>query len=430
MRQRVVRVAVAAVLVALVLLAGPLAAVVQRSFFEAERGALERTALAATVAVGPEFSAGDAVELPRPRPGGRLGVYDLAVRLRAGTGGPSGDPVTRRAVGGKVTRGSSGDDLVVAVPVVSAEQVIGVVRASVPARTVWNRVLWAWALLLAVTLLALATAVLVARRQARSLSAPVEALSRTATEIADGDLGARAGPCGIAELDQLARTQNDMVERLTHLLRRERDFSANASHQLRTPLTGLQLGLEAAQKLPPGRDLRPAVREALERVRHLEETIAEVLRLARSGSGEEQPVPREPLDRVLDRARARWHGEFAAAGRRLEFRSSPGSEPFDVAGRTTAQILDVLLDNALRHGRGTAAVAMRETAGAVAVDVADEGTLALAPGAVFTRGSTTGPGSGIGLAMARELAEAAGGRLSLRSPAPTTFTLLLPGPGD
>ncbi|MYT25417.1 hypothetical protein GTW69_34980 [Streptomyces sp. SID7760] len=65
MRQRVVRVAVAAVLVALVLLAGPLAVVAQRSLFEDEPGALERTALAATIAVGPDFTAGDAVEPPR-----------------------------------------------------------------------------------------------------------------------------------------------------------------------------------------------------------------------------------------------------------------------------------------------------------------------------------------------------------------------------
>ncbi|MFI8275554.1 ATP-binding protein [Streptomyces sp. NPDC085929] len=428
MRQRVVRVAVAAVLVALVLLAGPLAVVVQRSFFEDERGALERTALATTVAVGPEFTAGDAVELPRPRPGGRLGVYDLSMRLRAGTGGETGDSLTHRAADGKVARGSSGPDLVVAVPVVSAERVIGVVRASVPTRSVWNRVLWAWALLLAVTLFALATAVLVARRQARALSAPVEALSRTAAEIADGDLGARAAPCGIAELDQLARTQNTMVERLTQLLSRERDFSANASHQLRTALTGLQLGLEASQGLTPDADLRPVVRKALERARHLEETVEEVLRLARPETAEQHPVPRERLVRVLERAASRWHGVLASAGRRLELRPSPGTESFDVPGRTIGQILDILLDNALRHGRGATVVTVREAAGAVAIDVADEGTLALDPGAVFARGSTTGPGSGIGLAVARELAEAAGGRLSVRASAPATFTLLLPGP--
>jgi C4-dicarboxylate-specific signal transduction histidine kinase len=72
-------------------------------------------------------------------------------------------------------------------------------------------------------------------------------------------------------------------------------------------------------------------------------------------------------------------------------------------------------------------VTVREAAGAVAIDVADEGTLALGPEAVFARGSTTGSGTGIGLAVARELAEAAGARLSVRSSAPATFTLLLPG---
>ncbi|MFE3628897.1 histidine kinase dimerization/phospho-acceptor domain-containing protein [Streptomyces goshikiensis] len=427
MRQRVVRVAVSAVLVALVLLAGPLAWVIHRSFFEDERGALERTALAATVTVGPEFASGDALELTQPRPGGELGVYDLSSRLRAGSGGPVADRVTREAAGGKAVSGRTGADLVVAVPVVSGEKVIAVVRATVPARSVWTRVLWAWALLLGVTLVALATAVLVARRQARALSTPVEALSRTARAIADGDLGARAAPCGIAELDQLARSQNSMVERLTQLLRRERDFSANASHQLRTPLTGLQLGLEAARQLPPGSDLSPALREALETARHLEETVEEVLRLARSGTEGEPPLPREALGRVLERAESRWHGTLAAAGRRLEVRSQPGAGACEVPGRTTAQILDVLIDNALRHGRGATSVTAREAAGAVAVDVADEGTLTLDPGMVFARGGSGGSGTGIGLAVARELAEAAGGRLSLRGAEPTTFTLLLPG---
>ncbi|MEV7729370.1 ATP-binding protein [Streptomyces sp. NPDC087917] len=75
----------------------------------------------------------------------------------------------------------------------------------------------------------------------------------------------------------------------------------------------------------------------------------------------------------------------------------------------------------------------REAAGAVVshvADEADEWTLTLAVGTVFARGGTGGSGTGIGLAVARELAEAAGGRLSLHRAGPTTFTLLLPGVRD
>ncbi|MCY0930240.1 ATP-binding protein [Streptomyces sp. H27-H1] len=92
----------------------------------------------------------------------------------------------------------------------------------------------------------------------------------------------------------------------------------------------------------------------------------------------------------------------------------------------TNQILDILLDNARRHGSGTVTVSLRDLGSALALDVADEGTPVLDPKAVFARGATTGPGSGIGLALARELAEAAGARLALSGTGPTRFTLLLP----
>lgn len=81
--------------------------------------------------------------------------------------------------------------------------------------------------------------VVVARHQARARTRPLEALAATAAKVTDGDLTARAAPSGIAEIDQVAATHNDMVERLDGLLRHEREFATHASHQLRTPLTGL-----------------------------------------------------------------------------------------------------------------------------------------------------------------------------------------------
>src|SRR5882757_3980422 len=245
MRKRVVRVALWAVTVALVLLAVPLAVAIRASFFTEEHGELERDALAAAVRVGPQFATGDAPELPAGQSDGRLGVYDLTLRLRTGTGPATADATTRAALAGTVAD-HTGGDIVVAVPVYNGERVIGVVRTSTDAQSVWNRVLLAWAALLGAALFALGVAVLVARNQARALTAPLEALSGTSRAVADGDLTARAGTSGIAEIDQVALTHNDMVQRLAHLLQRERDFTANASHQLRTPLTGLQLGLESA----------------------------------------------------------------------------------------------------------------------------------------------------------------------------------------
>ncbi|MBD0737214.1 sensor histidine kinase [Streptomyces sp. CBMA29] len=425
MRQRVARVAVMAVLVALVLLAVPLAVAIRASFFADERGELERDALAAAVRVGPGFAAGDPVELPPGQSDGRLGVYDMTSRLRTGSGPAVADAATRHAASSGTVTERTGHDIVVAVPVSSGERVIGVVRTSTGVQTVRNRVLLAWAVLLGAALFSLGVAVLVARRQARALTAPLESLSRTSRAVAEGDLTARAAPCGIAEIDQVADTQNAMVRRLAQRLQHERHFTANASHQLRTPLTGLQLGLESALSAPDA-GLRRALAEALEQTRHLDDTIDEVLRLAKAEPAAAARESAGPAAELLDAAERRWHGALARDGRRLDIGHDPGTAGLPLPRRTTAQILDVLLDNARKHGRGTVAVRLRDLGGTLALDVTDEGTVALPPRALFDRGCTTGTGQGIGLALAAELAEAAGGRLGLAAASPARFTLLLP----
>ncbi|MFE2145101.1 histidine kinase dimerization/phospho-acceptor domain-containing protein [Streptomyces sp. NPDC059456] len=423
MRARVVRVALVAAAVALFLLAVPLAVAVRSTFLADENGELERDAMATVVRVGPDFAAGDPVEPPGGRGEVRRGIYDATGRLRSGAGPAAGGDAVREALAGRVARTRSGGEFVVAVPVSSGERVVGAVRASTSARTVRSRVLWGWAALLGLCLLALGAAVVVARRQASVLSAPLEALARTSLAIADGDLTARADRSTIAEIDEVARAHNAMVGRLARLLERERHFTANASHQLRTPLTGLQLALEAAMA-DPDADARAALAEAAERSRHLDHTIDEVLRLATSGASTPEPASLQPVGDLLEAAERRWHGVLAGDGRRLELVREPASGRLTVPGRSTDQILDVLLDNAHRHGSGTVTVSLRDLGAALAVDVADEGSGVLDARAIFDRG--TGTGSGIGLALARELAGASGARITLSGTGPTRFTLLLP----
>ncbi|MFJ7244319.1 sensor histidine kinase [Kitasatospora sp. NPDC098652] len=425
MKHRVVRVAVLAVAAALALFALPLAIAVKLMFFADERGELERQVLSLAVQAGPRLAADESIDVPMPESGTRLGVYDQALRLTAGTGPSQADEVVRRSVtGNSVVVGQSGGRLVAAVALPVGART-GAVRASAPAGQVWRRVALAWLALAVTALVALTAAVLVARRQARILSAPLEALSEAAQSVTAGDLSARAASCGIAEIDQLAGAQNTMVTRLSRTLQREREFSQNASHQLRTPLAGLQLGLEAALAHRSS-VLRSDLEQALERSRHLQATVDEVLRMTRPGPSAPHAAALVPAADVLGALEGRWHGVLARGGRRLRVAVQEGGEGLRLPGATAAQILDVLLDNARTHGRGTVTVILREIGGATAVDVADEGALALDPGEVFRRGATTGAGHGIGLALARELAETAGGRLHVTGSAPTTFTLLLP----
>ena len=94
-------------------------------------------------------------------------------------------------------------------------------------------------------------------------------------------------------------------------------------------------------------------------------------------------------------------------------------------GRVVGQILDILLDNASRHGVGAVTITARDIGDAAAIDVADEGSLLGPTTELFARDASSDSGHGIGLGLARSLAEACGGRLHLASEAPTTFSLVL-----
>jgi signal transduction histidine kinase len=207
------------------------------------------------------------------------------------------------------------------------------------------------------------------------------------------------------------------------LLARERAFSADASHQLRTPLTGLRLGLEAALE-SPGQDLRAAVTAAITATDRLERTIDDLLTLARDTTRTAEPLR---LADLVGELHADWHGLLANTGRPLRI-TVPSHPPVAVAATAAVrQILTVLLDNATRHGNGAVTVTVRDISEALAIDISDEGPgITGPPEQLFSRRSPRTDGHGIGLALARSLAEAEGGRLTLTRSAPPTFTLLLP----
>jgi signal transduction histidine kinase len=256
---------------------------------------------------------------------------------------------------------------------------------------------------------------------AARLAHPLEQLAIAARRLGEGDFTVRAPPAGVAEIDSVGSALDTTAGRIGDMLDRERAFSANASHQLRTPLAGLRLQLEAALDAP-GADLQAAVADGIATADRLERTIDDLLTLAR-GTGARAELTAD-LDRLLAEVGEGWRGLLAAQGRELRVTVDDAPPP-RAAEAAVRQILAVLLDNALIHGRGTVTVIARDAGEVLAIDVSDEGP-GIPEGTDLFRRRAAGSGNGIGLALARSLAEADGGRLWLSRPAPPTFTLLLP----
>lgn len=198
---------------------------------------------------------------------------------------------------------------------------------------------------------------------------------------------------------------------------RESQFSSNVSHQLRTPLTRLRLRVETVMQGAEEVELQSVMAD----LDHLDQTVHYLLAHARDVRPEIGDIS---LLRAAQRAADRWSGLAAEAGRSLVI---DGTEDRVVLGSHVGvdQILDVLVDNALGHGAGVVSITVRGLFGGGAIDVADENSVLQAEDVarIFRRGE--GSGNGVGLAIARELAEADGGRLVLRSRTPTTFSLVL-----
>jgi signal transduction histidine kinase len=418
-------VALTAVVVSLLLLAVPFAIGIRISFFSDEATELERAALAAAVQVGPDFTTGDPVELPASQTDGWVAVYDTSSHLRAGVGPPAMDEITHSALTGKVVQGRTGGDLVVAVPVVAAEQVIGVVRSASPVSAIWTRVLLAWLGVAGLAVIALLVGWAVAVRQASRLTRPLESLAGVARSVTAGDLTARATASGIPEIDAASAAQNAMVTRLSTVLDHARHFGTDASHQLRTPLAGLRLGLETALQ-DHGTDPRQSLKEALHRTDDLQLIVEQVLALSRLTTQPPADDRFGTIDELLTSSRRSWHGGLAHDGRRINCTVARAVASLTVPLNACQQILDVLVDNARTHGQGTILIKARDALGAIAIEVSDEGRIKGTATDLFRRGVTGRSGSGVGLGLARDLAESRGGRLTLTSTDPTVFTLLLP----
>ncbi|MDQ2795570.1 MAG: HAMP domain-containing histidine kinase, partial [Actinomycetota bacterium] len=390
-----------------------------RGYVNDERLELQRAAATAAAS-----ARGDGVTVPALRVDRSeiiASIYDSSGHLIDGPGPRQGDALVRTAMRGAEATTTTGNTIVVAAPVSDGDQVSGVVVLRTDLAAAHHRALIACLIIAAMGAVAVLIAAVGARLVARRLSAPIDRLRAGARDMGAGDLDARVAASGIAEFDVLTATMNDAAARIQSMIGRERSLSAEVSHQLRTPLTGLRLELERLQTSYP---TDPRVEQALRSADRLADTVTDIIALARDLPEGQHCFVEDLLTGVTQR----WYALLVDATRPLRV-TSASDVPSKVAISSAAatQILDILIDNARAHGRGAVTVHARALGTAVAFDVSDEGDWPEREAhQMFAARNGSRPG-GIGLPFARKLAEAEHARVTVTSHAPPTFSLVVRG---
>jgi signal transduction histidine kinase len=329
-------------------------------------------------------------------------------------------PEIREALAGGISQGTRFSSslkeelLFTAVPIVEGGRRTGAVRVTQSVDAVSAQVRRNTLALVGLGVAALALGLLVAWLLAGFLTRPLRGLTVAARRVEAGDLDARATESGAREHREVAHAFNDMTERLSQSMAAQRDFVANAAHQLRTPLTGLRLRLEAAGLKADNdalrRDLEAGEREA----ERLARTVTDLLTLAREG---QRPTAVAPLDLAAagEAALERWLSVAEEHGVELDLRDRSAGARVDASGEDVGVILDNLIENGIEHTAPATTVLVELGAGQIAVSDAGPG---LAPGEEervferFFRGSSRAErprGSGLGLTIVRVLARRWGG---------------------
>jgi signal transduction histidine kinase len=363
--------------------------------------------------------------------GARVIVVDSNGMLRADSAGSprrsfASRPEIQVALKGQTAQGTRhsdtlGEDLLYsAVPVTNGGRIAGAVRVTQSVGSVHDRVRRSVLALAAIGAAALGLGLVLAWFLADSLSRPLRKLAATARRVEEGDLDARADVTGAKEQREVTIAFNDMTERIGTVLAAQREFVSNASHQLRTPLTGLRLRLESATAKADSPELERELTAAEQEVDRLARLLNTLLMLAREG--QTKVTGRlVSLGLASKHAHERWEARSDQLGQRLLLEAGDDVVVLAVE-EDLAIILDNLIENALHYSPEGSSVTIqfgREGTDAY-LAVLDDGP-GLEPGeeqAVFERfrrGSAgkSSPGTGLGLAIVQTLAQRWGGRASL-----------------
>lgn len=280
-------------------------------------------------------------------------------------------------------------------------------------------------LIVALAGLALAVAVSLAVVQSRRLALPLLDLARIAERLGSGDARPSRHRYGIPELDRVAEVLDRSATRISDLLSREREFATDASHQLRTPLTGLTMRLEeivAAATQPA--IVREEGEAAIVQAERLTKVIDELLAAARRQRHAQTEAI--DLDEVLGQQITEWEPAFRRSRRELVLAGDRGLRAMVTKGGLS-QVLATLLENSLEHGDGPVTITTGSSDRSIVIEVSDCG-----PGIpehlrtrVFERNVSGAGGTGLGLTLARALTASDGGRLELVRARPAVFALFL-----
>lgn len=352
--------------------------------------------------------------------------------------GDSGRPVTSTFLTGLLESGEGmritpeqGPQLVVGTPGVGDGDIaqsrtidgVGVLELWRPGDQVGHRVSQAMLPLVLLGLVLLFLSALVGSILARRLARPFQELSEVADQLGQGRFDTEVPHYATPEAEAIGGALRQAAGRLDTLLGRERDFAVNASHQVLTPLAALRLELE---------DLRLRPQTPPDVVDQLDASLVDVDRLADAVKGllaRDRAEPDGSADEIdlralTDQVVERWQHAAHAGGRAISH-TTVGAVTTHVSPEAVVAILDVLLDNASKHGAGRITVEATQFDSHVCLQVSDEGSRSVASD-VLHRPSGTDPRASRGLARAAELAESVGGHLRVDEADQTTMVLMLP----
>ena len=280
------------------------------------------------------------------------------------------------------------------------------------------------AIIAALSVVAVLAGVFVASLQARRYAGPMTQLVDRAERFGAGESRFQPLVTGIGEVDRIAEVLARSALQMTRSLASERDFASDASHQLRTPLTALLMRLEEIAVTDDLEVVQEEAGIAIAQVERLTTVVDELL--SRSRRVHDAPPSSVSLDSVIASLQREWQPAFEQARRSVRVHGQRGLLVL-ATPVALSQVLSTLLENALAHGRGTVDVHARRSGPSVVVEVSDQGDgvpPTIAPH-IFERSVSTAKSTGLGLALARDLAEANGGRLELIQAQPAIFALFL-----